>query len=209
MVQPLARITSDHIPCKISIGTRIPRSNIFIFENFWLLLPGFFEIVTSCWQKPNQNPETTRYICSKLKSLRRDLKNWSKQLSNLNEAIDNSNKAIFFIDTLEDLRLLSRPEQNFRLILKRHMLNLLHYRSLYWRKRCTIDRVKFDDENSKYFHATATISYRKNHSSQLMALDGRIITDYGEKATTLWSAFKARMGITMMPRMDFNLGELI
>ena len=67
MVQPLARITSDHIPCKISIGTSIPRSNIFRFENFWPLLPGFFETVTSCWQKPNQYPEIAQYISFKLK----------------------------------------------------------------------------------------------------------------------------------------------
>ena len=141
--------------------------------------------------------------------MRRDLKNWSKKLSNLNEAIDNSNKAIFYIDTLEDLRRLSRPEWNFRIIIKRHLLNLLHYKTLYWRKRCTIDRVQFGDENSKYFHATATISYRKNHISQITAMDGRIITDHGAKAVVFWSAFKDRMGITTMPRMDFNLGELI
>lgn len=33
-VVPLAKITSDHIPCKVSIGTRIPRSSIFRFEKF-------------------------------------------------------------------------------------------------------------------------------------------------------------------------------
>ena len=33
-VLPLAKITSDHIPCKIIISTQIPRSNVFRFENF-------------------------------------------------------------------------------------------------------------------------------------------------------------------------------
>ena len=33
-VLPLAKITSDHIPCKIIISTQIPRSNVFGFENF-------------------------------------------------------------------------------------------------------------------------------------------------------------------------------
>jgi hypothetical protein len=31
----LAKITSDHIPCKIAIDTRIPKSSIFRFANFW------------------------------------------------------------------------------------------------------------------------------------------------------------------------------
>jgi exonuclease III len=44
-VLPLAKITSDHIPCKISIGTSIPRSNIFRFQNFWCEHEGFAEIV--------------------------------------------------------------------------------------------------------------------------------------------------------------------
>ena len=35
VVLPLAKITSDHIPCKINIGTSIPKSNIFRFDNFW------------------------------------------------------------------------------------------------------------------------------------------------------------------------------
>jgi hypothetical protein len=34
-VLALAKITSDHVPCKISISTRIPKANIFRFENFW------------------------------------------------------------------------------------------------------------------------------------------------------------------------------
>jgi hypothetical protein len=40
-VFPMAHITSDHIPCRVSVSTRIPRSNIFRFENFWLEHDGF------------------------------------------------------------------------------------------------------------------------------------------------------------------------
>jgi endonuclease/exonuclease/phosphatase family metal-dependent hydrolase len=35
MVTPLARPTFDHVPCRISIETKIPRSKIFRFENYW------------------------------------------------------------------------------------------------------------------------------------------------------------------------------
>jgi endonuclease/exonuclease/phosphatase family metal-dependent hydrolase len=34
MVTPMARPTSDHVPCRVSIGTNIPKSNVFRFENF-------------------------------------------------------------------------------------------------------------------------------------------------------------------------------
>lgn len=35
-VMPQAKVTSDHVPCKVSIGTTIPRAFIFRFENFYL-----------------------------------------------------------------------------------------------------------------------------------------------------------------------------
>jgi hypothetical protein len=33
-VFPMAQITSDHVPCRVSVSTRIPRANIFRLENF-------------------------------------------------------------------------------------------------------------------------------------------------------------------------------
>lgn len=44
-VLPMAKITYDHIPCKIQISTSMPRSNIFCFENYWVEQPDFIEIV--------------------------------------------------------------------------------------------------------------------------------------------------------------------
>jgi hypothetical protein len=43
MVLPLAKITSDHIPCKIVVSTNIPKTNLFRFENFWPYHPGFHD----------------------------------------------------------------------------------------------------------------------------------------------------------------------
>ena len=45
LVNPLARPTSDHVPCVISIGTDIPKAQIFRFENHWIHMPGFMEVV--------------------------------------------------------------------------------------------------------------------------------------------------------------------
>ena len=33
-VLPMAKITSDHIPCRVSVSTTIPTANIFRFDNF-------------------------------------------------------------------------------------------------------------------------------------------------------------------------------
>lgn len=47
-VLPLAKITSDHSPCQIAIITRIPKANIFHFENFWAEQSDFMDIVQQC-----------------------------------------------------------------------------------------------------------------------------------------------------------------
>lgn len=44
-VIPLAKVTSDHIACKVVIITFMPKSNLFRFENFWSEHSDFLSIV--------------------------------------------------------------------------------------------------------------------------------------------------------------------
>jgi hypothetical protein len=119
LVLPLAKITSDHIPCKISIGTDIPKSNIFRFENFWPEYPGFLDSVNLGWeQQVRNNRSSATILASKLKNTRHFLKHWSKNLSQLSMLIKNCNKVIFYLDCLEECRTLFLPEWNTRVIVK-------------------------------------------------------------------------------------------
>ena len=43
-VQPLSKPTSDHLPFVINIGSKIPKSSHFRFENHWIDQPGFLEL---------------------------------------------------------------------------------------------------------------------------------------------------------------------
>ena len=116
---------------------------------------------------------------------------------------------MLFFDTLEELRILSRAEWNFREIIKQQLLTFLRYQNIYWRKRFTMRMVKFGDENTKFFHAMATDRYRKNKITQLMLEDGRIINEHDEKATVIWNTYKAHMGQTCKPAMHFDLNNLV
>jgi len=55
MVTPLARPTSDHVPCRVSIETKIPRASIFRFENFWVSHSSFLSTVQNSWNQQNRN----------------------------------------------------------------------------------------------------------------------------------------------------------
>lgn len=70
MVLPLAKITSDHIPCKVMIGTNIPKSNLFRFENFCPEHSGFYEAVHNGWNKSVRNQrDSASIIAGKLKKM--------------------------------------------------------------------------------------------------------------------------------------------
>ena len=62
MVMSLAKITSNHVPCKITIGTSIPKLNIFRFENFWPQHPGFLEASMAGWSAQVRNPRDSASI---------------------------------------------------------------------------------------------------------------------------------------------------
>lgn len=208
-VLPMAKITSDHIPCKVSIGSRIPRSNIFRFENFWTEHSEFMDTVQSNWTLPSLPSSVPKTISAKLKKLCSALKSWSKGLSNLSLLIANCNKVILFLDGLEDRRVLFNPKCNLRNMVKGQLATLLHYKNEYWKKRYTVNRIRFGDECTKFFHAMATISHRRNSIPQLLNEQGQWVQDHEGKAGLLWNAFKRRMGVSSEPVMVFDLQSLV
>jgi hypothetical protein len=90
-VIPMAKITSDHIPCKIVINSSIPKASLFRFENFWPEQEDFLDTVVDGWNHSHIPSDAARNISAKFKSLRAKLKVWSKQLSNLRLLISNCN----------------------------------------------------------------------------------------------------------------------
>jgi hypothetical protein len=70
LVLPLSKTTSDHVPCKVVVGTSIPKSQIFRFENFWPDRPGFLDTVKNTWDVEPTKKYGSSIITTKLKSLR-------------------------------------------------------------------------------------------------------------------------------------------
>ena len=177
MVSPLARPTSDHVPCVVSIGTSIPKPAVFRFENHWIRMPGFMDKVRSIWQIECPG-DAAKCISSKLKLLRKGLKKWSTSFSSLNRYIDNCNAVILLLDETEELRALHITEWNFRQIVNGHLAHLLTCNQEYWCSRCTAKWAKFGSENTAYFHSMATVRYRHNSIASLAREDGSVVTDH-------------------------------
>ena len=50
LATPLTNVSSDHVPILINVGSDIPKSQIFRFEEYWLEFDGFNEVVSKYWQ---------------------------------------------------------------------------------------------------------------------------------------------------------------
>jgi len=170
---------------------------------------GFFDTVAKSWEKPTHKENSASNLNAKFKRLRYDLKFWSKSISRLSVCIDNSNKALLELDNLEDYRGLTIPKANFRSILKEHILELLDFQRIYWKKRCTIRWTKFRDENTKFFQNIATERYRRNSISQLKLDDGTVVSSHEDKKKVIFDSFKVRLGTSCSPPMLFDLSSTI
>jgi hypothetical protein len=206
LVLPLARITSDHLPCRVQIGTK---ANIFRFENYWFNHPGCIEQIESAWNSHHNSGNSAHIFSAKFKNLRRILKHWSKGISNLSKLIANCNMTIAFLDKLEELRPLYPQEFNFRKIIKVHIANLLRMQNQYWRQRFTQRMTQFGDENTKFFHSMATERFRKNVISQIMDDTCKMVSSHEEKSALFWNEFRRRLGFSVHTNMQFDLQAIV
>lgn len=122
--------------------------------------------------------------------------------------IGNSNKTLLELDGLEEKRLLTVPEANFRKILKNHLLKLLDYKRIYWQKRYTVGRFQVGDGNTNFFHTVATERFRRNSIASLKTED-TVVTDHVGKAALLYHSYKQRLDQSNPPNMLFDLPTII
>ncbi|XP_073357994.1 uncharacterized protein [Aegilops tauschii subsp. strangulata] len=211
VVNQLARTASDHVPCVVSIDTTIPAAKTFRFENFWFDMPWFMDCVTKSWNAPVfSDLSASAVITRKFKRLRYDLKIWSKKLSYIKKLTVDCSKAILQFDQLEEVRPLTRPEFNFRKIVKFHYEHVLKIHYIYWKQRRTIRYIKVGEENSKFLHGMASERMRRNSISSLMTSSMlHPVTDHARMVGILWASFKSRMGQVQGINMGFDLNQLI
>lgn len=74
-VTPLSKPTPDHIPYVINIGTSIPKSSLFRFENHWVEHGDFLQTVERHWNTSPYYANAAKTLSAKFKQVRARLKN--------------------------------------------------------------------------------------------------------------------------------------
>ncbi|RVW28874.1 hypothetical protein CK203_112210 [Vitis vinifera] len=107
----VSRPVSDHFPVVLEGGTVEKRSFPFRFENMWLKVEGFQELIQSWWQGIEVRGSASFRLATKMKAVKQKLKVWNREVFGRLE--DNKAAALQLVDhwdMVESGRRLSEEE---------------------------------------------------------------------------------------------------
>jgi hypothetical protein len=132
-----------------------------------MLHDDFIQVMSHGWNITVPTQDKGKTFETKFKNLRRVLRCWQSQPSNLATTITSNKIVLFLLHSIEEFRDLSLEEWNFRKMVQDNLAILLEQQRVYWQQRGRIKWVTLGDENTNFFHASATI---KNNRNSIMTL---------------------------------------
>ena len=179
-VSSLTRFVSDHVPLVVSIQTTVPRPATFRFENTWANWASCRTVVTSAWNSAHQFSNHEASIVAALKTTRSALKKWKKTITPINVRENNCKTVINILDLIEESRNLSPHEIALRNVVISVLQRTIREKVAFWKQRGKVRAAIEADENTRYFHASASDRLRRNKISTL-EINGTEITNHDKK----------------------------
>jgi hypothetical protein len=168
----LSTSVSDHCPLFLTRQTGVVRKARFKFENHWLRIDGFKEIVHEAWSKPQTGSAHT-ILSKKLVETAHALRSWSKPLfSNARIQLHIANEVIQRLDIAQESRQLSEAEVQLRQDLKVRLLGLAALERSRRRQASRITYIKSGDACTRFFHLKMSARKRRHYIPMLKSSDG-------------------------------------
>jgi exonuclease III len=200
----LSSSLSDHCPLFLADdrGPRRPRS--FKFENFWIKVPGFMEVINQAWNAPSIHVDPCHILFHKLKSTAKALSSWSRKLfSNTKVMMHATLLIILHLDLAQESRTLNAQERDLRAKLKRKVIALAVVERARRKQSACIANIREGDANTKFFHLRVNARRSKNHIHRIKHNNGWV-TDHGAKEQIIQNNFSSVMGRANTCTIDFN-----
>ena len=199
---------SDHCPLLLSNQSGPRRPSSFKFENYWVKLPGFKDVVRTAWDTPTDHHEPFHVLCHKLHSTSQKLKAWSKEInSDAKKLFFMAQEIILRLDIAQENRSLTAAELLLRAKLKKRILGLAVIERARCKQASRLSSIKLGDANTKYFHHKVNARRRKNHIQRLRHGHGWAI-NHDDKASVIQDHFSKFMGHPPARQHDINWDEL-
>ena len=206
----LPRPVSDHCPMLLDNDGIKTGSSPFRFENMWLKVEGFKDLLRGWWQSLQFSGSFSFVLASKLKALKGILKVWNKEVFGRVELKKKRGLSrISFWDEVEKDKELSLAEAEERQKARENYKEWVDLEEVSWRQKSREIWLKEGDRNTGFFHRMAN-SHRRRNSISSIRINGRNLVKEVEVKEGLVRAFQCLLSAPInwqlpFPDLDVNL----
>ncbi|WMV33281.1 hypothetical protein MTR67_026666, partial [Solanum verrucosum] len=167
--QIMPRVISDHNPIMLQCGDWEQRKAYFKFENWWLNVEGFKDLVQNWWNGFVVDGCPDFKFSMKLKMLKQKLKDWSSvTFGELNNKKNSLLSELAEMDLIQNDRVLTEDEMMIRATVLVELEELAKNEESRWRQKSRVLWLKQGDNNTKFFQRVATAHRRCNTIDRLI-----------------------------------------
>ena len=186
----LSRPTSDHFPIVLEGGGIRRGPTPFRFENMWLKVEGFNDIVRTWWQGIEVRGSASYRLAVKMKEIKKKLKVWNKEVFGRLE----TNKAsalhqVDFWDRVESERVLSMEEAELKKEAKDSFKKWVLLEEAHWRQHSREIWLKDGDKNTGFFHRMAS-AHRRHNAMDRIKVNGEWLVEEQEVREGVVNSFQ-------------------
>ena len=159
----LPRPTSDHFPVLLEGGGLRRGPSPFRFENMWLKVEGFKDLIRCWWQGMVVRGSPSYRLAVKLKELKQNLKIWNREVvGNLERNKAKAHQQVELWDLVEGERSLTEGEIIRKKEAKECYAKWVSLEETHWRQLSRESWLREGDRNTRYFHCMANAHRRVN-----------------------------------------------
>jgi len=204
----LASVVSDHSPLLLDCSPMPMLHKRFHFEDFWLRLDGFQEVVAEAWHSITHEDPFHRFML-RLQATARKLTSWSaRSVGNIKSKMAISRELISRFDKAQEDRILTPDENQLRKQLKVSYLGLASLERTIARQRARLANLKDGDANTAFYHRQCTYRQQRKRIFSI-SVGTQVLTDHADMAEAAYHHYDALLGTAISRDHTLELSPLI
>ncbi|RVW53000.1 Suppressor of mec-8 and unc-52 protein-like 1 [Vitis vinifera] len=189
----LPRPTSDHFPILLKGGGMSRGPSPFRFENMWLKVEGFKELLREWWQGGERVGRASFRLAAKMKVMKEKIKVWNRDVFGRVEVNKGlALRQIEFWDRVESGRDLSEREVDMKNEAKENFKKWVLLEEAHWRQMSRELWLREGDKNTGFFHKMASAHWRNNFLDRII-INGEELVEEQEVREGIVKAFQQQL----------------